>query len=288
MNDTQLFLNFGSAPATNLPREGTSFTSKTRQRNQPEPAPHLTPKRPAHTMPTLPEGADFVQLDGERVPVHYRRNNRARRYLLRLSRDGRVQVTIPYAGRITEARDFIHSKRDWLLRQWHDFRKRDQVRREAQERSLVWFRGRLTPVSLLDRGSRRLLRINGEEFAWSKNGGNTPRAQALHALHKLAGQELPERTRQLAEEHGIAIKRVVVRNQKSRWGSCSSKGTISLNWRLVQTPRLVRDYIIIHELMHRRQMNHSAKYWELVAAACPQYESAEAWLKEHGGQLMDE
>ena len=98
-------------------------------------------------------------------------------------------------------------------------------------------------------------------------------------LRKLAQQELLARVQELATVHGIEILRISVRNQKSRWGSCSRRGTISLNWRLIQTPVFVRDYIILHELAHRRQMNHSDKFWLEVERLCPDYLIAEKWLK---------
>ena len=83
----------------------------------------------------------------------------------------------------------------------------------------------------------------------------------------------------------MAVGRVSVRNQRSRWGSCARTGTISLNWRLIQTPDSVRDYIVLHELMHVRQMNHSARFWREVAAVCPAYEEAERWIKLHSALL---
>lgn len=76
---------------------------------------------------------------------------------------------------------------------------------------------------------------------------------------------------ELAALHGIGVARVSVRNQRSRWGSCSRRGTISLNWRLIQTPEEVRDYIILHELPHRRHMNHSLRFWQEVERLCPGY-----------------
>ena len=73
-----------------------------------------------------------------------------------------------------------------------------------------------------------------------------------------------------------------VRNQRSRWGSCSAAGTISLNWRLIQTPDFVRDYIIYHELMHLREMNHSDRFWDHVEEVCPGWREAERWIKRNG------
>jgi hypothetical protein len=106
------------------------------------------------------------------------------------------------------------------------------------------------------------------------------REAVLGHLRRMAERELPARTRELALLHGIEVRRISVRAQKTRWGSCSARGTISLNWRLMQTPPRVVDYLIIHELMHRREMNHSARYWKLVAGAFPDYRSAEQWLKK--------
>ncbi len=96
-----------------------------------------------------------------------------------------------------------------------------------------------------------------------------------------ARDELPARAWALAAMHGLSPARVSVRDQRSRWGSCGRNGHICLNWRLVLMPPAVRDYVILHELMHLRQMNHSAAFWRLVAAACPDYRAAQAWLRQH-------
>jgi hypothetical protein len=111
------------------------------------------------------------------------------------------------------------------------------------------------------------------------------RPQLERHLWALAKQELPERVSTLALQHGFTIRAVSVRNQKSRWGSCSRRGTVSLNWRLIQTPDSVRDYIILHELAHLREMNHSRHFWRAVAGVCPGYREAERWLRTHAGIL---
>jgi len=89
----------------------------------------------------------------------------------------------------------------------------------------------------------------------------------------------------LAQQHEVTVAAVSVRNQRTRWGSCSRHGRISLNWRLIQTPVFVSDYIILHELMHRRQLNHSARFWQEVERVCPEYQKAERWLKQHSALL---
>lgn len=105
-------------------------------------------------------------------------------------------------------------------------------------------------------------------------------------LSAQAAIELPPLVFARAAELGIAVTRVTIRNQQSRWGSCSRRGAITLNWRLVQMPPFVRDYIVIHELMHRREMNHSPRFWRHVASACPRYQEAKTWLRTEGKKLL--
>jgi predicted metal-dependent hydrolase len=111
------------------------------------------------------------------------------------------------------------------------------------------------------------------------------RAAVEKHLWALAVKELPMRVAELAKEHQFVVRWVSVRNQRSRWGSCSRRGTISLNWRLIQTPIFVRDYIILHELAHLKEMNHSRRFWREVARLCPDFARAERWLKEHSDLL---
>jgi predicted metal-dependent hydrolase len=106
-------------------------------------------------------------------------------------------------------------------------------------------------------------------------------AEAICEFRRRAAHELPARLRDLAGRHGLAVPRVSVRNQRSRWGSCSPSGHICLNWRLVLMPDEVRDYVLIHELMHLRRLDHSSRFWKLVRAACPDYDSARRWLREN-------
>lgn len=105
-------------------------------------------------------------------------------------------------------------------------------------------------------------------------------------LRRLAARELPPRVLELAALHRLPARRVTIRNQRSRWGSCSRRGTISLNWRLVQTPPFVRDYLVLHELAHLKEMNHSRRFWHEVACLCPDYRAAERWLKQHSRLLV--
>ena len=116
------------------------------------------------------------------------------------------------------------------------------------------------------------------------------RPAAIHpdepALRKRAQKELPPELLALAAAHGITVTRVSIRNQRSRWGACSARGSITLNWRLILVPPFVREYVMIHELMHRRELNHSKRFWKHVAAACPRYRDARTWLLSDGQRLF--
>ena len=105
-------------------------------------------------------------------------------------------------------------------------------------------------------------------------------------LRELARRELIPRIEALAAEHGLTLRKAIIRNQQSRWGSCSRGGAIALNFRLVQMPPAIRDYVLLHELLHLKQQNHSRRFWKLVAAACPDFRAGERWLKTEGRKLF--
>jgi predicted metal-dependent hydrolase len=209
------------------------------------------------------------------LSVKILRRPRARRYLLRLEHDGTARLVIPRRGNRAEALHFLERSEAWLL----DRHRRWQAR--ALQHPQLWREG----TRFLYRGEETVLhvhetgRIHFSDQAFTVAPQADYREPVRAHLRRLAERELPPRTLELAREHGVTVSRVTVRGQKTRWGSCSARGTISLNWRLIHAPLFVRDYLIIHELMHRREMNHSKRYWKHVAAACPDYRAAETWLK---------
>jgi hypothetical protein len=111
------------------------------------------------------------------------------------------------------------------------------------------------------------------------------RPQVERYLRAFATRELPLRLRELARQHGCAVTTVSIRNQRSRWGACSPRGGITLNWRLVQMPPHVRDYVLLHELVHRTHLDHSRRFWRELERLCPGYRDARAWLR---GQRLTE
>ncbi|HWA86650.1 MAG TPA: SprT family zinc-dependent metalloprotease, partial [Opitutus sp.] len=213
--------------------------------------------------------------------IVFERSPRARQYRLTLRRDGTAVATIPARGSEREARRFVEQHRDWLERA----RERQAARPRGAE---VWavgtrvlWRGELREIRVASGGGRPQVCVAADVFRVARLDGDLRPTLEAHFARR-AKIELPARTWELAALTGVDVKQVVVRNQRSRWGSCSANGTISLNWRLVQTPDFVRDYILYHELMHLREMNHSARFWARVEEVCPGWRDAERWIKRNG------
>jgi predicted metal-dependent hydrolase len=213
------------------------------------------------------------------------RSPRARRYLLRLQPDGVARLVLPRRGSRAEALRFLARNESWLLEHFRQWQTVQAKRRPWAHGTSFQFRGEQIILQIESSSEGARLRFSDRLITAPPDADY--RALVLGHLRRLAESELPIRTRELARLHHIDIQRVTIRNQKTRWGSCSARGTISLNWRLIQAPEFVRDYLIIHELMHCRQMNHSARYWKLVAEAFPDYRRAEQWLKAIRLEAMD-
>ena len=106
-------------------------------------------------------------------------------------------------------------------------------------------------------------------------------------LKTKAKQELPAAVQKYAGLMGVTYNRITIRHQKTRWGSCTKTGNLNFNCLIMKMPDQVRDYVIIHELAHRKELNHSSKYWAIVAEYCPWYKKAKQWLKDNGQELME-
>lgn len=216
--------------------------------------------------------------------IVFQRSERARHYRLTLRRDGVAVAIIPARGSEHEARVFVDQQREWLERA----RERQRLRPRG---AAVWtlgthvlWRGELQEIRPAVDGDKPVVALAADTFRVPRLQGDLRPTLEAHFVRK-ARVELPGRTWELAAETGVEVKTVTVRNQHSRWGSCSAGGVVSLNWRLIQTPYSVRDYIIYHELMHLREMNHSDRFWNRVGEVCPAWREAEHWIKQNGSLL---
>lgn len=213
--------------------------------------------------------------------VVYVRNLRAKHYRLTLRRDGTPVATIPARGSEREARRFVREHQDWLDRTLARHRSRPRMADRWLVGTRIMWRGEMTEIRTAVRGERPQVCLAADVFRVADLTADL-RPTLESAFKSRARVELTSRTWELAAETDMDIKKVSVRSQRTRWGSCTEGGVISLNWRLILAPAEVSDYVIYHELMHLREMNHSRRFWRAVKEVCPDYESAEAWLDEHG------
>ena len=109
--------------------------------------------------------------------------------------------------------------------------------------------------------------------------------EEIQELANKALKYIPERVAYFSKIIGVTYGRITIRNQKTRWGSCSSVGNLNYNWKLVLMPPGVLDYVVVHELAHRREMNHSAAFWKVVATWMPDYKKYRKWLRDNGNQF---
>ncbi len=110
--------------------------------------------------------------------------------------------------------------------------------------------------------------------------------QEIRLLATRAKRIIPPRVRKYAEIIGVDYGSITIRMQKSRWGSCSAKGNLNFNCLLMRAPEEILDYVIVHELCHRKEMNHSDRFWAEVEKVMPSYKERRKWLKDHGNELM--
>jgi predicted metal-dependent hydrolase len=231
-------------------------------------------------------GLPFLRVEPPPVTpaVQFVRTPRARRYIIRVLPDGSFRVTIPRGGSRREAESFLQEHRAWA--------EGERLRVLAQHAPAQWLEG----DEILIHGERVPLRIVQDRGSvWLSIGNHrlgladVPfdlRPAAEKCLRSIAERELIPRLRELARAQSLTVKRISIRNQRSRWGSCSPSGAIALNFRLVQAPDAIRDYVLIHELMHLKQQNHSRRFWRLVENAYPDFRAAERWLRTSGRSLF--
>jgi predicted metal-dependent hydrolase len=213
------------------------------------------------------------------ITVERRRIKRAR---IAVDEDLRVRVTLPLNFSQEEIDDLIERKAQWIQKQLAFFRGRRDARIKLSHDEILYLGDIYTFCLLSGRllsGLRRAVAIDSQRKTIS-SGLNLLADGALDTWYrKEAKRVIMERLEHFADTHNFTYNRVFIRNQKTLWGSCSSKRNLSFNWRLIQTPLDIIDYIVVHELVHTEILRHTKAYWERVAFLYPQYRQARAWLK---------
>ena len=180
------------------------------------------------------------------IPYEIIRSKR-KSYGISVAPGGKVTVRMPLRGSERFAVSMVEEKRDWIAK---NYLKMQAVSPKPSQKE------------------------------------KTPYERRLEAPYRQAAKEyIPKRVAYYAELLDVTYATISIRDQKTRWGSCSSKGNLSFSWRLILAPPKVLDYVVVHELCHRKEMNHSPRFWALVESMIPDYKTHRKWLKENGEKL---
>jgi len=223
-----------------------------------------------------------IAIDGREIEVKFKRHAQARRLIVRLDRKGEaVTVTVPPRASRKEALAFVDKSRDWIA-----------GRLERQPRAIAFAPG----SEILLRGTAHLIIHEPDRRGLVSTAGAPARilvpGDAAHLKRRLTDWLKREAKRDLlmaSERHarmiGVTFRKLSIRDQASRWGSCSADGSLSYSWRLILAPSHVLDYVAVHEVAHLKHMNHGMRFWRLVLAHCPRAGEARDWLRRHGASL---
>ena len=234
--------------------------------------------------PSEPQTIQIV-FDQAIYPVRVRRHRQARRYTLRIHAATReVILTMPPRGSVREAKEFAQKHGGWIaarlrrLPEAAPFADGTVLPLRGVQHRIVHRPGvRGTVWAEMGAAGEALLCVAGGAPHIDRRVGDFLRREAL--------RDLDAASRRAAERLGVAIKRISVRDQSSRWGSCSTTGVLSYSWRLILAPPFVLDYLAVHEVAHLIEMNHSRQFWRLVNGVCSDAGRAKLWLDIHGTDL---
>ena len=184
--------------------------------------------------------------------------------------DGSILVRAPFRASAEEIGNFVCSHKSWVEKQRIRIRKRAAEIRLADQNPL-------SPEDIRLLADQALRELPPRIAAYAGQMGVTYGRVTIRNQKTRWGS---------CSSKGNLNFRVTIRNQKTRWGSCSSKGNLNFNCLLMLTPREVQDYVIVHELSHRKEMNHSPKFWEVVEEVLPDYKKRRKWLRENGSVII--
>lgn len=222
------------------------------------------------------------------VPYEIRRSRRARYIRLSVGRHNHALLSVPWRCAFVEAVEFLRSQGDWLATNLKENPTRTSLNEHLRKHPRLYGLGR---TFRLTQGFTRakpfyVYSQDSDEIELRIPVEGEVEANLVELVRAFAREVIERRTLELAEKVGAPIKRVSVRDQSTRWGSCSSSGTISLNWRLVLLRANLQDHVIYHELAHVREMNHSAAFWDLLRQYDPKSDAHNEQLNPAGARLM--
>jgi predicted metal-dependent hydrolase len=220
------------------------------------------------------------------IPIDVLIRTHRKTVAIQIDRDGHLTVRAPMRLSAARIQAFVESHADWIAKTINRLQASPPVptHRYLDGETFLYL-GKAYPLSILP-ARRPGLAFDGAAFRLSKT--SLPKApQLFEAWYKQQARlYLTERVSALAAQHAFRYQKIRISSARTRWGSCSSLGTLSFTYRLVMAPAEVVDYVVMHELVHTQVHNHSKTFWNKVAQLMPDYKSRLAWLKKNGKYLM--
>jgi predicted metal-dependent hydrolase len=231
-----------------------------------------------------------TSINGQTIRYTVRRSLRARHVRLEVRRQTGLAIVVPRSYKIGQLPKLLKSKERWIstsLARCGNFGA-PYAEKELESGDTIPYLGRdLKLVKRENNGEVDSVTLDGDTLAVSHGlFKNAILQSALEQWYRAeAARLINEKVDRLSSQMGVHCKRIVIRGQKTRWGSCSHKKNLSLNWKLIMAPEPVIDYVVIHELAHLKEMNHSKRFWELVGQHCHGWRECKKWLRQHEANL---
>jgi predicted metal-dependent hydrolase len=220
---------------------------------------------------------------GEPISVAVRESNKARRISICV-RDEKVELILPYGAPKNEAYKFLLTKERWIREKFMKVIKIVQGSEKLPDQLFIL--GKMHDVHYVHSSNEFAVTLKDEcitVYSPKDHAGDVLK----HYLQQYILDEISRLAKLLAKENGFRYSKISVKELKTRWGSCSSLGNLSFNWRIIFAPHSVLQYLIVHELCHLKEMNHGPKFWKLVEKIFPNYRMSMLWLKKNGKLLYN-
>ncbi|MBP1763343.1 MAG: hypothetical protein H6Q65_401 [Firmicutes bacterium] len=235
-----------------------------------------------------------ILLNNQRFSYQIRRIPRKKTITLKLLTATELEICAPARIKTTELHELLQKNQNWILKKSAQRNAIDEnpVNASLASGTQLLFQGRLHLLQIMEKDTKRpeiFLTPNKLSLCLPSHKIEHAYTLAQEVLRKWyienASRQFTEKTTFWAGRLNVRPVKISIRDQKSRWGSCSSRGNINYNWRIVMAPPEIMDYLVVHELCHMRVANHSSLFWELVAQFIPEYKQHRNWLKENGNLL---
>ena len=243
-----------------------------------------------HPRPTTIEKRQ-ITINSQTISYILKRSARAKQIRLEIKRDTGLTVVVPRSYGLNQLTSFLEAKQSWIL---GNLAKCEEIQslyagKELKNGDTIPYLGRnLKLVIQENHRNASNVKLVQDILIVSLRPGNGRLNIALERWYRMQAAELmKKKVDELSARLGISYTRLTIRGQKTRWGSCSRKGNLSFNWKLLMAPEPVIDYVIIHELAHLKEMNHTKRFWAIVDEYCPQWRKYRKWLRDFNIHLCD-